>query len=396
MVAAQLRNTGYTYPMSTVADPSLPKSENPVLGSPNAFKLAVFSANIGQGLVMSDVDDLPKATWDEQVRLVKTAERLGFEATLPLARWRGHGGRTNPHHRSLETFTWAAGLGALTERIAIFATFHVPTVHPVMAAKMAATVDHITGGRFGLNIVAGWNPDELAMFGASKYDHDERYGVADEWTQIVSQLWEAEGDTAYKGKYFNVPNAFSEPKPIQKPAPPLMSAGISPAGQNFAAKHCDMIFAAIENPSKTAEKVASIKEFARERYGRELKVFGVGHITCAATDEAAQAEYERVIIEHGDWDAAKSAIGKLMPNSQTVDYESSDIKRLMEGVIRAFFAHPLTGSPETIVGQIKEMADAGLEGMAITWNDYDLGLRQYEEQLHPLLVDAGLRVPADA
>ena len=369
------------------------KSQNPVLASANPFKLAVFSANIGQGLVMSDVDDLPKATWDEQVRLVKKAEEVGFEAMLPLARWRGHGGRTNPHHRSLETFTWAAGLGALTERISIFATFHVPTVHPVMAAKMAATVDHITNGRFGLNIVAGWNPDELAMFGASKYDHDERYGVADEWTNIVQQLWSTTGDMDIHGKYFDVPNAFSEPKPIQKPGPVLMSAGISPAGQDFAAKHCDMIFAAIENPTKTAEKVAAIKELARERYGRELKVFGVGHITCADTDEEAQAEYERVIVDHGDWDAAKSAVGKLMGNSHTVDYESSDIKRLMEGVIRAFFAHPLTGSPETVVGQIKEMADAGLEGMAITWNDYDLGLRQYEEQLLPLMVEAGLRVP---
>lgn len=382
--------------MSTVRDPSLPKSENPILGSANPFKLAVFSANIGQGLVMSDVDELPKATWEEQVRIAKNAERLGFEAMLPLARWRGHGGRTNPHHRSLETFTWAAGLGALTERISIFATFHVPTVHPVMAAKMAATVDHISGGRFGLNIVAGWNPDELAMFGASKYDHDERYGVADEWTEIVKHLWEVTGDTEWHGKYFDVPNAFSEPKPIQKPGPVLMSAGISPAGQNFAAKHCDMIFAAVENPAKTAEKVAAIKDLARERYGRELKVFGVGHITCADSDAEAQAEYQRVIVDHGDWEAAKSAIGKLMPNSQTVDYESSDIKRLMEGVIRAFFAHPLTGSPDTVVGQIKQMADAGLEGMAITWNDYNLGLSQYEEQLLPLMVQAGLRAPADS
>ncbi len=381
--------------MSTSLDPRLDKANSPILASPNPFKLACFSANIGGGLVMSDVDELPKATWDEQVRLVRKAEEVGFEAMIPLARWRGHGGRINPHHRSLETFTWAAGLSALTERINIFATFHVPTVHPVMAAKMATTVDHISGGRFGMNIVAGWQPDELAMFGADKRDHDERYAVADEWAQIVKQLWETEGDSEFHGKFFEIVNAFSEPKPLQRPGPPMMSAGISPAGQDFAARHCDMIFAAIENPAKTAEKVASIKQMAKERYGRELKVFGVGHITCADSDEEARAEYERVVIEHGDWDAAKVTIGKLMAHSQTVDYESSEIRRLMEGVIRAFFAHPLTGSPETIVGQIKEMADAGLEGMAITWNDYDLGLEQYERMLHPLMVQAGLRVPAD-
>jgi dimethylsulfone monooxygenase len=380
--------------MTELPDQTVDKSLAPILGSANPFKLACFSSNIGGGLVMSDVEELPKAVWPEQVRLVQKAEELGFEAMIPLARWRGHGGRINPHHRSLETFTWAAGLSAVTERINIFATFHVPTVHPVMAAKMAATVDQISGGRFGLNIVAGWQPDELAMFGADKRDHDERYAVADEWAQIVGQLWQTKGDSQFHGKFFDVVNAFSEPKPVQRPGPPMMSAGISPAGQDFAARHCDMIFAAIENPSKTAEKVAAIKEMAHERYGRELKVFGVGHITCADTDEQAQAEYQRVIVEHGDWDAAKLTIGKLMAHSQTVDYESSEIKRLMEGVIRAFFAHPLTGSPETIVTQIKEMADAGLEGMAITWNDYDLGLEQYEHQLLPLMVESGLRMPA--
>jgi len=380
--------------VSELPDHTIDKADAPILRSENRFKLACFSANIGGGLVMSDVEELPKAVWDEQVRLTRKAEEVGFEAMIPLARWRGHGGRINPHHRSLETFTWAAGLSALTERINIFATFHVPTVHPVMAAKMASTVDHISGGRFGLNIVAGWQPDELAMFGADKRDHDERYAVADEWAQIVKQLWQTTGDSDFHGQFFEVVNAFSEPKPVQRPYPPMMSAGISPAGQDFAAKHCDMIFAAIENPAKTAEKVAAIKAMARERYGRELKVFGVGHITCAETDEQAQAEYQRVILEHGDWDAAKVTIGKLMAHSQTVDYESSEIRRLMEGVIRAFFAHPLTGSPETIVAQIKEMADAGLEGMAITWNNYDLGLDQYEQVLHPLMVDAGLRVPA--
>jgi alkanesulfonate monooxygenase SsuD/methylene tetrahydromethanopterin reductase-like flavin-dependent oxidoreductase (luciferase family) len=377
-------------------DPTVDKTDAPILSSANPFKLAVFSVNIGQGLVMSDAEELAKGTWEESVRLARTAERLGFEAMVPLARWRGHGGRTNPHHRSLETFTWAAGLSALTQHIQVFATFHVPTVHPVMAAKMAATVDHISGGRFGLNIVAGWQPDELRMFGADKHDHDERYGVADEWTRLVKRLWTEEGDFDFEGAHFTAPGAFSEPKPIQRPGPPIMSAGISPAGRDFAARHADLIFAAIENAAKTADTVRDIKEMARERYGRELKVFGVGHVTCADTEEQARADYQRVIIDRGDWDAARATIEKLMQHSQTVDYASSETRRLMEGVIRAFFAHPLTGTPEQVVAGMREMADAGLDGMALTWNDYDEGLRQYEEALLPLLVEAGLRVPVPA
>lgn len=377
-------------------DPVVDKSSQLILASANRFKLAVFSINIGGGLVMSDYEGLADCTWEESVRLTTTAERLGFEAMVPLARWRGHGGRLNPHHRSFETFTWAAGLSALTERINIFATFHVPTVHPVMAAKMVSTIDHISGGRFGLNVVAGWQPDELRMFGAGKRDHGERYEVADEWAGLVERLWSEQGSFDFDGQFFKAPGAFSEPKPLQKPYPVIMSAGISPAGRNFAAKHADMIFAAIENPAKTVETVKEIRQLAHERYDRDLKVFGVGHITCRDTEQEARAYYDEVIMKRGDWDAAKLTVAKLMQHSQTVDYESSHIQRLMEGVIRAFFAHPLTGTPDQIVTQMKELSDAGLEGLALTWNDYDEGLTQYEQKLMPLMVEAGLREPLDA
>ena len=200
-----------------------------ILDGPNRFKLAVFSVNIAGGLLMSDAEGLPDGSWEESTRLTAAAERAGFEAVVPLARWRGHGGRLNPAAHSLETFTWAAGLSALTERINIFATFHVPTVHPIMAAKMGATIDHISNGRFGLNIVAGWQPDELAMFGVAKHDHDERYAVAAEWTELVEELWTREGSFDFDGTYFKAPGAFSEPKPVQR-RPIIMSAGASPAG----------------------------------------------------------------------------------------------------------------------------------------------------------------------
>ena len=106
-----------------------------------------------------------------------------------MARWRGYGGASNLGERSFETFTWATGLLAATERIQVFATFHVPLAHPVLAAKMAATADHISGGRFGLNIVAGWYTAELSMFGLTQREHDERYEVADEWATVLKQLW---------------------------------------------------------------------------------------------------------------------------------------------------------------------------------------------------------------
>jgi FMNH2-dependent dimethyl sulfone monooxygenase len=96
-----------------------------------------------------------RGSWEENLRLARWADRLGLDAIVPIARWRGYGGEANLGDRSFETFTWATGLLAATRRIQVFATMHVPLGHPLAVAKMGATADHISGGRFGLNIVAG-------------------------------------------------------------------------------------------------------------------------------------------------------------------------------------------------------------------------------------------------
>ena len=72
-----------------------------------------------------------------------------------MARWRGFGGATNFNGACYETFTWAAGVGGATEHATVFATSHVPTIHPIVAAKQATTIDHISNGRFALNLVMG-------------------------------------------------------------------------------------------------------------------------------------------------------------------------------------------------------------------------------------------------
>src|SRR6202161_3856023 len=88
------------------------------------------------------------------------------EALVPIGRWHGFGGVTNFNGPGFECFSWAAAIGASTHYSGIFATSHVPTIHPVMAAKQAATIDHVTGGRFALNIVTGWDPPENEKFGS--------------------------------------------------------------------------------------------------------------------------------------------------------------------------------------------------------------------------------------
>jgi alkanesulfonate monooxygenase SsuD/methylene tetrahydromethanopterin reductase-like flavin-dependent oxidoreductase (luciferase family) len=119
---------------------------------------------------------------------VTTADCAGFEALVPVARWKGFGGATDFNGTCYETLAWAAGMGALTSHAAIFSTTHVPTIHPIVAAKQCTTVDHLSGGRFALNVVCGWYSQELRMFGLPPMDHDMRYAYAEEWLEVVRKL----------------------------------------------------------------------------------------------------------------------------------------------------------------------------------------------------------------
>lgn len=116
---------------------------------PNRFKLGVFAANADGGLTVTRVPERWPATWPGIIKAAQIADRAGLEFFLPIARWKGFGGEMNSRQHSFETFTFAAALAGVTERIALFATVHVPMVHPVFAAKAWATLDHATGGRTG-------------------------------------------------------------------------------------------------------------------------------------------------------------------------------------------------------------------------------------------------------
>lgn len=361
----------------------------PLLLSGNKLKLAVFGANVSGGCAMTSVEGTIQVDWAESKRIARAAEQAGIEAIIPVARWRGFGGDTNFNHRCFETYTWAAGLAAATEKIMVFATSHVPTIHPVLAAKAAATIDHISGGRFGLNIVAGWNAEEIAMFHLAQREHDERYAVADEWISLIKRLWTEEGTFDFPGTYFTVPNAYSEPKPLQKPHPVVMSAGLSPTGRRFAAKHADLNFVLLPDLEVGRTVITEIKELARREFGREILVFGLGYVVCRDTEREAR-EFERYYVhEKGDWKGVWNLLNTLMPNSQSASQEQ--FAAMAANFIAGYSALPLVGTPEQVVDGMQRMSEAGMDGITLSWVDYESGLEQFQERILPLMIQAGLR-----
>ena len=146
---------------------------NPMFG-PNKFKLGLFRMNCEGGLAITSAAGRWRADWDDILAVSKLADDAGLDLILPLARWKGYGGSIDNAAHSFEVLTQGAALAAATRGIAVFVTVHVPLVHPVFAAKSVATIDHISHGRVGLNMVCGCNKEEFDMFGADLIPHDDR------------------------------------------------------------------------------------------------------------------------------------------------------------------------------------------------------------------------------
>jgi FMNH2-dependent dimethyl sulfone monooxygenase len=362
-----------------------------ILGE-SPLKLAVFGLNVSHGCAISSAPGHLEVNWPETLELARAAEAIGIDGLVPVARWRGFGGATNFNHRCFETYTWAAGVAAATERLVVFSTSHVPTIHPVLAAKQAVTIDHISGGRFVLNIVAGWNAGEVAMFGRPQREHDERYAVAAEWIELMKRLWTETGRFDFAGRFFQCPGAYAEPKPLQRPYPLIMSAGVSPAGRAFAARHADLNFI-LAADLEAARKIATdVRALARQQ-GRDVMIWGMVCLVVRDTEREARQYFDYYVNECGDWEAANNLYRVLADESQSVDRAEREAH--LRNLVAGYAGFPLVGTPEQVAaGLVDCQRVVGLDGVTLSWVDYREGIAQFGEQVMPLLVEAGVRKPA--
>jgi dimethylsulfone monooxygenase len=326
-------------------------------------------------------------TWEHQKEIARKSDRLGLEAIVPIARWKGFGGNTNFNGTCFETFTWAAGLAEATENISVVSTVHVATLDPVVAAKMATTVDHISGGRFGLNVVMGWFTPEMAMMQTELLGHDERYAYGAEWLEFVEQLWSSGSPFDFDGKFFRAEGCESEPKPLQSPRPPIINAGNSSAGIAFSAQHADINFLASADFDQMATFSSTVKNRARDEHDRDIRTMTAATIICRDTEAEARREYDR-ILENGDWPGAENLMAILGIQSESF---SEQIEKFKELFIVGWGTMPLVGTPEQVVEGLQKMHDSGMEGVLMGFLDYSEEIDRFGETVLPLMRDAGLR-----
>jgi FMNH2-dependent dimethyl sulfone monooxygenase len=359
------------------------------LYSNNALKLGLFGANCSSGRAVTKVPERWSGSWPDCLSLARMADDAGFEFMLPVGRWKGYGGDTDYQGETFETVTWAAGLLAATQRITVFGTVHAPMFHPLVAAKQFVTADHIGGGRFGLNVVCGWNQDEFTMFGADLRDHEARYQHAQEWLDVIKLAWTEADDFDFNGSFIHLNQVRAKPKPFGGGRPIIMNAGASPTGQAFAIRNCDALFSMTPrgNLAEFAAHVARAKALATEQ-GRELDVYTVAVITCRPTTSEAEAYYRHCVIDNADWAAVDHIMAmrgdtrELWPN----DFEERRLHQAngMGGV-------PVTGDPDTVARHLADLAAAGARGIALSFVNYTDELPFFRDEVLPRLQRLGLR-----
>ncbi len=333
-------------------------------------------------------------TFEYNKALVLQAERLGFDLVFGLAQWvgqGGYGGRSHYREQSLDPFVTTAALAGCTDRIMLISTIHVlyGPWHPLHLAKFGATLDHISGGRWGINVVTGHAPKEPLMFGQEMIPHDRRYAMADEFVADMERLWIGEENWTHAGENWSLKDAFVSPRPLFG-RPVLVNATGSPAGFDYAGRHSDLAFitspaGADLGPALEAlpAHTAAIRAAALA-HGRTLRTVINPMIVCRPT--AAEARrYHAEITGAADEGAIDGFVAKEDAADSLSWRNHRREHRALGGNVH------LVGSPEQIIEQIIALHDAGCDGVQLTFFDFAPDLAHFGEAVLPLLREAGLR-----
>jgi len=227
-------------------------------------------------------DEQMQPTWEYAKRLAITAEQIGFDLTLiaelNLNDIKGE------ESASLDAWSTAAALAAVTSRqeimVAVRPTFH----NPALLAKQAANIDHISNGRLSLNLVSSWWKDEAEKYGVHFEQHDDRYARSAEWLTVLDNVWKKDRYT-FSGKYYNVKDNLLFPKPVSKPRPPIYAGGESEAAKELISCFCDGYVMHGDSPEIIVRRIDDMRQ-RRERKGLPPMQFGVSAYAILRNTEA--------------------------------------------------------------------------------------------------------------
>ena len=357
---------------------------------PDHLRLGMFSANCKGGLAISTAPGGWEATWANNLALAEMADARGFDFHLPVARWIGTGHASGWMDESLDSMAWASALLARTQRIHVLATLHTAMHHPIAAAKACATASQIGDGRFGLNIVCGWNKPEYDMFGFDfKIDHVEKYAHGQEWFDIVRRIWSAREPFDHDGTHWHLRHVQGLPPPVGG-QPVVVNAAASLDGRAFAVRNCDYLLTVFPELDAAHAIVRDMKAQAAA-IARIVQIIGITAVVCRPTLREAQ-EFDAWYSEQcADWACVDHNLELVGLYGGHLPAELLQIYR--RRFAQGFGGYPIVGDPDHVAREYARMHTAGVDACTVTFFNYLEEFPYFCDEVLPRLERLGVRRP---
>lgn len=350
--------------------------------------LGVFLPVTNNGWIISRNSPQFLPSFDHCRQIGQLAEKSDFSYLFSMAKWRGFGGEVEFWKYSIESMILMTGLAPYVPSLRLIASIAPALMHPAVFAKMAATMDDVAGGRMGINIVSAGNRGEYTQMDMYPENfEDYRYEYNDEWISIVKQLWRDES-TTLSGRFFNLHDCISYPKPIAKEIPVTLATS-SERGFKFVADHCtDGLFGGntLEQQIGMSQRMKAVAAEA----GRKVRT----HTLILLIQGDSDADAER-ILRHYEDGADKEAIKNIYRLRSRVKADQRlgmHGERFQSADTRIFYAGvPFVGGPERVADRLEALArDGDLDGFLFIFPDFIPGIQSFAEQVIPLLRKRGL------
>jgi pyrimidine oxygenase len=330
------------------------------------------------GWMLSTTAPHPQATYAYNKRAATHAEDIGLDFIMSMAKWRGFGGATDHWGQTLESMTMMSALAEATSRVKIWATMHANVHNPAVAAKMYATLQDVSDGRAGMNIVNGAYAAEFEQFGIWNPDlsHADRYAMTELWTEAVLRLWSEDSVTMHT-PFFDLTDCESRPHPAVKPT--IISAGTSDDARSFQAQYADGAFLASNSLEEMRERSRDVHGRAAAN-GRTCKTYSMLTVVQDESNESAAAKAKA-------WGAGldREALA-LMRESWGIPQEQA--RAWADGAQgEAAFQTPyVTGDAATVLEHIRYIVRAAeLDGLMLIFPEYDEDMLLFGETVLPRL-----------
>lgn len=358
------------------------------------MKVGVFLPIGNNGWLISENAPQYMPSFALNREITQRAEHYGLDFVLSMIKLRGFGGKTEFWDHNLESFTLMAGLAAVTSRIKLYATAASLVMPPAIVARMASTIDSIAPGRFGVNLVTGWQKPEYAQMGLWPGDDffGTRYAYLSEYIRVMRDLWTT-GKSDLRGDYFKMDDCRLSPRPSQPVD--IICAGASDAGMAFSAEHADHNFCfgkGINTPTAFAPAAQRLIEATRIT-GRKVSTYVLMMVIADETDELARAKWEHykagVDVAAVSWLGEQAAADKRSGSDTNVRQMADPTSAVNINM------GTLVGSYANVARMLDEVATvAGTEGVLLTFDDFVQGVSHFGERIQPLMkTRAGVASP---